>query len=398
MPYITKGLLKDFYLPDYADGSTVNLLASIIRSRGGKSPHKNLKGLDPRRLREARNVIYLVVDGLGVSQLERFLSMGKGKQFFAKHPWTTISSVFPATTAAAVTTFATGASPAEHAVLSWYLNLHDLGVVTMILPAITRTGSPLAREEFDLHAYLDLPSYIDSVKGRRGLISYEDIPQSRYSRAGTRWTDRMAARTLQGLERQIMAFVRKRGKKMAYAYWPEYDSNCHEHGVTHRKTDRHLRQIDESLARLVRKLQGTDTRLFVLADHGLIDAPAAQRIDLGAVPGFYGCLATITSGDARSVSCFVRPGRVKAFKEIVNRKLGHACVCTPGEMLLAMNAFGPGKPHKALANRAGDFFLMARPGYAFTATLPGWEPRFHVAYHGGMSADEVLVPLYSVQC
>ena len=63
-----------------------------------------------------------------------------------------------------------------------------------------------------------------------------------------------------------------------------------------------------------------------------------------------------------------------------------------------MNAFGPGKPHKALANRAGDFFLMARPGYAFTATLPGWEPRFHVAYHGGMSADEVLVPLYSVQC
>ena len=398
MPIITKGLLKDFYLPDYKDGSTVNLLASVIRSRGGKSPHKNLKGLNMRRLREARNVIYLVVDGLGVTQLERFLNMGRGKQFFAKHPWRPISSVFPATTAAAVTTFATGASPAEHAVLSWYLNLHDLGVVTMILPAITRTGSPLARDEFDLDAYLDLPSYMDTAKCRRGLISYGDIPHTRYSKAGTRWTNRMSAETLLGLERQIVSFVKKRRTKVAYAYWPEYDSSCHEHGVTHKKTDRHLRQIDESLARLVRKLQGTDTQLLVLADHGLIDAPVEQRIDLGAVPGFYGCLATITSGDARSVSCFVRPGKVKAFTELVNGKLGHACVCTPGETLLAMGAFGPGKPHKALANRVGDFFLMSRPGYAFTATLPGWEPKFHVAYHGGMSAEEVLVPLYSVQC
>lgn len=398
MPYITKGLLKGSYLPDYESGSTVNLLASIIRARGGRSPHRVLAGLNLRPLRDARNIIYLVVDGLGVTQLERFLNMGKGKHFFAKHPWRPISSVFPATTAAAVTTFATGASPAEHAVLSWYLNLHDLGVVTMILPAITRTGSPLARDEFDLDAYLDLPSYIDSVKGRRGLISYEDIPQSRYSKAGTKWTDRMSARTLRGLERQIMAFVKKRGVKTAYAYWPEYDSLCHEHGVTHRKTDRHLGEIDEALARLVRSLQGTGTHLLVLADHGLIDAPVEQRIDLGAVPGFYDCLATITSGDARSVSCFVRPGRVKAFRDLVARELGKACVCVPGETLLAMKAFGPGKPHRTLANRVGDYFLMAKPGYAFTATLPGWEPRFHVAYHGGMSANEVLVPLYSIPC
>mgnify|MGYP001767025662 CR=1 FL=1 len=167
MPVIRKGLLKNFFPPDYSGGSIVNLLASVIRSRGGHSPHADLKGLPAGDLKGARKVVYLVIDGLGQQQLDRYLASRRRAAFFAEHPHQTITTVFPATTAAAITTFSTGASPAEHGILGWHLHLHDLGMVSTILPATTRTGSPMAGEKFDLRRYLKLPLPLDSVKCRK---------------------------------------------------------------------------------------------------------------------------------------------------------------------------------------------------------------------------------------
>jgi hypothetical protein len=76
--------------------------------------------------------------------------------------------------------------------------------------------------------------------------------------------------------------------------------------------------------------------LLVTADHGLVDAPPAARVDLRGVPGFYACLATLPAGDARQVHCFVRPARVRAFRALVRRHLagvgrrrGHCAVEAP---------------------------------------------------------------------
>jgi hypothetical protein len=89
----------------------------------------------------------------------------------------------PATTAAAITTFSTGATPAEHGILGWHLHLADLGLVGTILPVVTRTGVPLADARFNLARYLRLPVYLDSIRGGKQLLSYGAIPFSRFSRA-----------------------------------------------------------------------------------------------------------------------------------------------------------------------------------------------------------------------
>jgi len=385
------------YAPDYDGGSIVNLLSSIIRSRGGYSPHRGLSGLTVKSLSDARKVIYLVVDGVGESQLQRFLREDHGKRFFAAHERRVISTVFPATTAAAVTTFGSGASPAEHAVLGWFLHLHDLGLVSTILPAITRTGSPLAPADFDLGAYLKIPSYISSTGGRRELLSWGHIPKSRYSMITDAWKHRVGFNTLTGMVRQIVLCARRRGRGLAYAYWPEYDSCCHSDGCYHHKTITHLEEIDRALGKLVMHLKGTDTVLVVTADHGLVDALPPNCIELRDVPGFYDCLAVVPSGDARAVQCFVRPARVKEFLSLVRKRLSKFCICVSGEYLLESRMFGLGKPHASLANRVGDYVLLARPGCAFSSSLPGMESSFNVGNHGGMSETEMLVPLYVVR-
>ncbi len=396
MPVPSNRLLRGFCLPDYNGGSIVNLLASIIRSRGGRSPHADLDVLPAGQLKGASKVVYLVVDGLGKDQLDRYLASGPRSPFFSESPHQTMTTVFPATTAAAVTTFSTGASPAEHGILGWHLHLHDLGMVSTILRAVTRTGAPMAGDPFELKNYLKLPLPLESVKCRKELISWGDIPESRFSRAGVRWNRKHSCTTLTGLSRQIEAFAKTPGRALAYAYWPGYDSFCHEAGCEDRRTVRHLAGIDRMLARLARQLRGTGTTLIVTADHGLVDSAPAHRISFREIPGFYDCLALLPSGDARCAHCFVRPSKVRKFRSLVFQRLEKACVCVPGESLLKIRAFGPGRAHSSLENRVGDFVLIAKSDYCFGAHLPGEKIEFNIANHGGMTAAEVRVPLYVV--
>ncbi len=386
-----------FHFPDYRGGSIVNLLSSVVRALGGTSPHPPLKALDPELFRGNSRIVYLVLDGVGHEQLTRFVAAGGGGHFFSRHPFERITTVFPSTTAAAVTTLSTGATPAEHGVLSWNLHLPDLGLIGAVLPGTTLTGTPLAGNGFNLRRYLGLPSYLSSVRRHKRLLSFGTLGRSAYSNAGTRWNGYGAYKTLRGMERQTLRFAWEGGRGVAYAYWPLYDTLCHRKGVQARGTRRHLAEIDTSLGRLTSRLAGTGTILLVTADHGVVDSPPPKRIDLAAVPGLLDCLTLLPAGDGWQVSCFVRPGRVERFHEVVAKYLSEACVCVTGEELLASGLLGPGQPHPSLQNRVGDYVLLAREDYAFRVVASLTKPRVHVGNHGGLSSDELYVPLFALR-
>lgn len=389
--------LQDLPRPNYAGGSIVNLMAALIRARGGRSPHRPLHGLPRSTVATHKKVVLLLVDGLGANQLQRFVSAGHGRRFLALHPWQKITTACPATTAAVVTTLATGAGPAEHAILGWHLHLPDLGMVGTILPFITRTDTPIATPDFDLEKYLALPAPLATMPGRRVLISQGHIPTSRTSMAMPWWTERRSFENLPGLLRHLRAFARSPGRAYAYAYWPHYDSLCHVHGPAGRAPARHLREIDAFLAQAQRALAGTDTLLLVTADHGHMQTQA--RIDLSRIPGFYDTLAILPSGDARMVQCFVRPARKKEFLRLTrSAPLLGAAACASHAEVLRSGLLGPGRPHPALKNRLGDYVLFAAPGHAFLYPAAGSRDKL-VMYgnHGGLSRDELDVPLIVVR-
>lgn len=394
---MTKPLLfRDLPRPDYDGGSILNLMSSLIRGRGGRSPHRPLAGLPPARIRPYRKVVLLLLDGLGAKQLHRFILAGKGRKFLALHPWQKITTACPATTAAVVTTLATGSSPAEHAILGWHLHLPDLGMDGTILPFVTRTDTPIAPPEFDLAKYLALPAPLASIRGRRVLLSQGDIPTSRTSMAQRWWTERRSFEDLNGMLRQLRAFARSSGRASAYAYWPHYDSHCHIHGPEGRVPALHLAEIDAFLGRVQKALAGTDTLLLVTADHGHMQTHT--RIDLSRIPGFYDTLATLPSGDARMVQCFVRPARVKEFlRRTRTPPLLGAAACVPLAAVLRSGILGPGRPHPALKNRLGDYTLFAAPGHAFLyPEALSTHKKIKAGNHGGLSPDELEVPLFVV--
>src|SRR5258708_23749971 len=120
--------------PDYSGGGLVNLLASIVAGRSGRALHKPLAALDAAQLGAARNIVLFIIDGLGDGYLRR---RGAGGEL-ARRRRAAITSVFPPTTASAITTTYTGCTPLEHGLTGWFTYFGEAGCVAAALPFRSR--------------------------------------------------------------------------------------------------------------------------------------------------------------------------------------------------------------------------------------------------------------------
>src|SRR6185436_16579455 len=91
---------RRFMLPDYTGNSLLNLVASLAAARGAAPRHPTLGALAPQEFADARNIVFLIIDGLGDGYLRR---RGAGGEL-ARRRRGAITSVFPSTTATAITT------------------------------------------------------------------------------------------------------------------------------------------------------------------------------------------------------------------------------------------------------------------------------------------------------
>ncbi len=125
-------------MPDYHGGSIVNLMASIVQALGAEERlYPPLRALPPARL-TSRNIVLLVIDGLGHDSLITHCRDG----VLARHMKDRITSVFPSTTATAITTFLTGTAAQQHGVTGWFMYFRELGGVLAVLPYQPRHGNP----------------------------------------------------------------------------------------------------------------------------------------------------------------------------------------------------------------------------------------------------------------
>ena len=107
---MAKKLDETMHLPNYKDGSIVNLMGSIMHAFGERSMYGSLRGLDVDTLCRSNSIVLLVLDGLGYEYLQE----QDADCFLRTHLHQKITSVFPSTTATGITTFLTGLAPQQH--------------------------------------------------------------------------------------------------------------------------------------------------------------------------------------------------------------------------------------------------------------------------------------------
>ena len=125
--------------PNYQNGSIVNLMQSIIQTlnlskKTGLGTYGELDIFPIKQSKKARRVALIVVDGLGQDLYD---ILDHKKALDAWHVGT-LTSVYPSTTASAISTFLTGSAPKQHGITGWYMYLPEISEVATILPFISR--------------------------------------------------------------------------------------------------------------------------------------------------------------------------------------------------------------------------------------------------------------------
>ena len=266
--------------PDYSGGSLVNLVATIVAARGGNALHLPLSKLRAGELSEARNVVLLIIDGLGDNYLMR---RGAGGEL-ARRRRASLTSVFPSTTASAITTSYTGRTPLEHGLTGWFTYFGEAGCVAAALPFRSRGDmQPLARRGVTPEQVYVFPTVFESVPARSIVVTHKEIVDSEYNACHCRGAQRVAYETIDELAARIEDAVKSGDdRKFVYAYWPVYDMVSHRYGSESAEAFEQFSRIDAAFGRLLERLAGTDSVVVATADHGFIDVAPEESFELPA--------------------------------------------------------------------------------------------------------------------
>jgi hypothetical protein len=373
--------------PDYRGGSLVNLIASIVAARGGKPLHAPLAKLPVSELRDARNIVLLIIDGLGDNYVMR---RGAGSEL-ARLRRAALTSVFPSTTASAITTSYTGRTPIEHGLTGWFTYFGEAGCVSAALPFRSRGDYlPLARRGVTPEQIYVCDSIFESVADASFVVTYKDIIDSEYNIRHCRGAQRIAYETLDELVAGIEAAVKSGDRrKFIYAYWPVYDMVSHRHGAGSAEAFGEFAKIDAAFAALIARLAGTESLVVATADHGFIDVAPEESLELPA--SLASLLRFPLCGERRVAYCHVHDAPL--FIEKAREWLAERADVMPSRTLVDEGWFGPGAPHPRFAERIGDVALVMRGRYAVKDWTPGESRHLHIGNHGGTSEDEMLIPL-----
>lgn len=378
--------------PDYYGGSIVNFICSIKSALGSEDRiYRPLLALEPDTIARANNVVLLILDGLGYEYLS---SQGAGSELH-RHLKGKMTSVFPSTTATAITTYLTGTAPQQHGITGWFTYFKELGLIASILPFRPRFSPiSLAAQGLDAAELIGTPGVFDSIHRQCYFVIHQRLVESPYSTYLAGNAQRRSYEDLASYFSAIESCIKEDSQqKFVYAYWPDFDGLAHRHGVNSVEVQQHFQQIDQGFKGLLDALQGTDTQILCTADHGFIDIKQEWMISMENHPRLQECLILPLTGEPRAAYCYVRPHKVAQFENYVRHELSAYCQLYRSEDLLKDGWFGLGEMHPRLVERIGDYVLMMKDNYILVDALQGEEHAHFVGVHGGTSSAEMYVPL-----
>jgi hypothetical protein len=379
-------------IPDYTGGGVLNLMSSLVAAQGGPATgYSACSLLEGSDLGQARQVLLLVVDGLGWNYLNR---VGAGGHLHS-HCLGSLTSVAPPTTAAAIPMFFTAAPPARHGFTGWFTWLRELGCVSAVLPYVTRHGHlPLGDKSPGPLELSQCEPITNRLPVACHVISPRHIAHSVFNRGFSGSAEIHPYDDMNGFFCIVRDTLQSgAGRKYVHAYWADLDTIAHVHGIGSDEARQQLEQFDHYFGQLLQELRGTDTAVVVTADHGFVDVPSERVVRMGDHPELADCLSLPLCGEPRMAYCYVKPGRQEQLERYVNSELAEQMTLSASQDLIDQGLFGPGPTHPQLAHRVGDCTLLLKENYMIKDHLPGEHDFELIGMHGGLSEDELYVPL-----
>jgi len=368
-------------MPDYKN-CIMNIAVSILKYYGAETKHSTIPEIDSVLRKNYKNIVFIILDGMGSDILDYHMPENS---LFRKHKIKDVSSVYPSTTPAAMTSINSGLSPLEHAWIGWNCYFKESNQELELF----------INRDFYSHKQAPTPNFVNSIIGydfinskinktiQKKASAYEVPPP--FKPDGVKSTAEMFSR--------IKELCRSDEKKFIYAYWNDPDTAMHELGTRPEEITCIIKRINDELRDTLPELK--DTLIILTADHGLIDIK--EHIFLDEIDELAECLDAFPSLNNRAMSFKVKPDKKTFFEERFNARFKDSHLLLNKEQFIKL--LGPGAPHHKINDFVGDFVAVAFGNKMLEFKALAFEGySWMKASHAGLTSAEMTVPLIVIEC
>ena len=361
-----------------------------------------------------QKVIFLFLDAFGWNVYSYFLNRRNRilGRLVDKGQVLKITSQFPSTTAAHVTTFSTGQAVGQHGVFEW--QYYEPVVDEVIVPLLFSYAGEKQRDTLR-DAYVDpcdiLPThtFFQDLQDA-GIPTYSYVPReyikTAYNQVMAAGSEARGYYTLaEGLTTLKRQVNKSEGPALFHFYTPFIDALAHKNGPfsyqSLAEADATLMLLDKFL---LHPLRGRDDTLIVIsADHGQVHVDYRSTFYINLQPEFQElrCYLRVNKrgrmltpgGSPRDVFLYVRDEYVGRAQSLLRKMLGGRADVLRIGRLIDEGLFGMTEPSADFMKRVGNLVILPRGD----ETVWWYEKdRLEVKYnglHGGLSRDEMEIPL-----
>ena len=364
-------------LPDYGGACLSEIVPALFHLEDFAKDKLDTPPWLPLPLHGAKQVVLLVLDGLGWDQLREKRAHAPFMSSMLGGP---ITSVVPSTTAAALTSIVTGAPPSAHGVVGYRVKVGD--EVLNTLRWETQSGD--ARKSVPPSSFQEVAPFLGQ---KPPVVSRAEFIGSGFTNAHLEGVPIHGWRLPSSLCVEVGSLALE-GAPFIYAYYDGIDKIAHERGLGE-YFDAELAATDELASRLYDALP-RGCVLAMTADHGQVEVDSDPIVIDEAILDD----VKLLSGEGRFRWLHVVPGATKRVRDACEAAYGDVAWIHTRDELDAEGWFGgPLRPH--IAARLGDVALIARSPVAFLDPCDTGETQL-VARHGSQTRAEMYVPFVAL--
>ncbi len=377
---LPRGVLSPVPPPSAWIGNVLNAATWVVRpdSAVADAAAARAYGLEP-----GNQVVVILVDGLGEALIEQRLGYARtlrGLRDGLVHAQT----CSPSTTAAAITSFTTGALPGATRMVGYAVaNGHGLGAMGAQHTMNLLNFAP----GVDPYAWQPIPTMFECLAAENvevSLITRPKFAGSGLTLASFRGAHFIGRESLQARFDAALA-NQKAGSPIQVVYWSDIDHVGHRHGPSSNEWAQALEEFDTQLGQFLQQVS-SGTTVVLTADHGMVDVE--DRIDLAA-NALLSQGVSLIAGEGRALHVHAEPG---CGEDVVRR----------WSNILAEKAwvFGPDQFPQILGNGSGchlvgDALVMMKGRSVIvdsrvqSAAYIGMQ-----GVHGSLTWDEMSIPVW----
>lgn len=363
---------EKFIKPNFSN-NIINISATLAEFLGCTNDKPTLPTLAKELKKGYKNVVFLILDGLGVNPINKNLT---DDSFIQKNIKQILTSVFPSTTTNATTTFLTNKYPIEHGWLGWSLYFEDLKRPVDIFPETDSfTREPI--EKGYVKKVLPVEPYY------KGAVDYTtNVVVPKYW--NNDYENRYEWKNFDELLEHIESICKKEGKQFIYSYCDEPDHTMHEYGVSSFEAKKVINTLNCGIEELCSRL--SDTLFIISADHGQTDVDG--YIELYKDEELISMLEWPQFLEARATAFKVKQHCHKDFIGFFNKKYGGDFELCKVEDLIADNFFGDSVNENV--KLLGDYIAIGKANKIMKLTPLSHDFKGH---HTSLTKEEMEVPL-----